>query len=138
MTWLAGSAIGAYLTPSSHGHGTHTQLLLPPCPSVMLANRPCPGCGMTTSFTWLMHGNVAEAFHAHPFGPLLYVLWTASAFACLYGYIKGKRFNTESKAANWALATLLFTFLGFGIYRFATRPYPASEWNETWSAAQTR
>src|SRR5438270_12571671 len=75
--WLAITGFGAYLHPDPSGHGTHTQLGLPPCPSVLLFNRPCPGCGLTTSFTAFIHGDLASAFHAHPLGPLLYVGITA-------------------------------------------------------------
>ena len=33
---------------------THTQLGLPPCNMVELIGKPCPACGMTTSFSLLV------------------------------------------------------------------------------------
>ena len=36
--------------------GTHTQLGMLPCNFVILTGRPCPSCGMTTSFALLVRG----------------------------------------------------------------------------------
>src|SRR5881394_3155534 len=83
--WLTVTVIGACLHPSATGHGTHEQLGLPPCPSVLLFDRPCPGCGLTTSFTAFVHGDFGFAFHAHPLGPLMYVALTTWAWLGLYG-----------------------------------------------------
>lgn len=62
LTWFASWAvitvIGAILSPEKSGHGTHQQLGLPPCPSVLFFDRPCPGCGLTTSWTALIHGHI--------------------------------------------------------------------------------
>ncbi|OGP13733.1 MAG: hypothetical protein A3I75_01915 [Deltaproteobacteria bacterium RIFCSPLOWO2_02_FULL_50_16] len=33
---------------------------------------PCPGCGLTHSFSSLSHGRFVESFRWHPLGPLLY------------------------------------------------------------------
>ena len=50
---------------------THRQLGLPPCNMVMLTGKPCPSCGMTTSFTMLMHGDVAGSIQANWVGTIL-------------------------------------------------------------------
>jgi hypothetical protein len=118
--WLFVTVVGAILTPSTRGHGTHQQLGLPPCPSVLIFNRPCPGCGLTTSFTATIHGDFAKAFSAHVFGPIFYVLFTLSALACLYGLIVQKRFNTDSKSFNWALGSLIVVYLAYSGFRFIT------------------
>ena len=55
---------------------THTQLGLPPCNMVTLIGKPCPACGMTTSFSLLMHGDVVNSARANWVGTLL-------ASACL-------------------------------------------------------
>lgn len=121
--WLAVTGIGAYLTPKPEGHGTHTELGLPPCPCVLIFGRPCPGCGLTTSFTNLIHGRFGDAFRAHPIGPILYAMFTLSAFACLYGWIKGKRFDTNSRSFNYAMGTFVALFVAFGIVRFILSPH---------------
>src|SRR5690348_8767324 len=84
--WATITVIGACLSPDPSGHGTHQQLGLPPCPSVLLFNRPCPGCGLTTSWTATIHGHFAEAFAAHPLGPILYGLLTLFAIINLMAF----------------------------------------------------
>ncbi len=119
LLWAGVTAFAIYLSPSPRGHGTHMQLGLPPCPSAMVLNRPCPGCGLTTSFTATVHGHFIGAFVAHPLGSILYILFTISALACIYGWIRVERFNTEGRDFNRALTWLIGVFLVFGIIRFA-------------------
>ena len=42
--------------------GTHEQLGLPPCGFRTLTGHPCPGCGMTTCFSLLAHGDFPAAW----------------------------------------------------------------------------
>ena len=55
LAWVGITGFGLFLTASRELHGTHQQLGLPPCPSVAFFDRPCFGCGMTTSITSLLH-----------------------------------------------------------------------------------
>ena len=71
--------LAAWFQPSSDGHGTHTQLGLPPCGWVVGLGIPCPSCGMTTSFAHAADGNALGAFKAQPAGALL-ALGTAFVF----------------------------------------------------------
>ena len=121
--WAFVTGIGAFLTPDKSGHGTHQQLGLPPCPSVLLFDRPCPGCGLTTSWTAFIHGNFAEAFHAHPLGPPMYLLFTFTALMGLYGYVRGARFATDSKEFTRITAVAVTIFLTFGVVRMAITPH---------------
>ncbi len=50
---------------------THTQLGLPKCSSVQMFGRPCPACGMTTSFALLTHGDVVNSMRANWVGTLM-------------------------------------------------------------------
>jgi hypothetical protein len=52
---------------------THQKLGLPPCNFRVITGIPCPSCGMTTSFTWLMHGRVDYSLQANAVGTLLAV-----------------------------------------------------------------
>ncbi len=115
--WVAVTSVGIYLSPSASGHGTHTQLGLPPCPSVFLFGRPCPGCGMTTSWTQTIHGHFSAAFAAHPFGPITYLLFTLAALMAMYGFVRRLRFSIDGPRTNFALIVLLVCFLSFGIVR---------------------
>ena len=74
--------IAATLTPNPAGFGTHRQIRLPilgtdpggglpACTFKVLFDRPCPSCGMTTSWSWLMHGNLWAAAQANIAGLLL-------------------------------------------------------------------
>lgn len=50
---------------------THRQLGLPRCNSVEYFGKPCPACGMTTSFALLVHGDVANSLKANWVGTVL-------------------------------------------------------------------
>ncbi len=63
--------IAAWLRPSPLGLGTHQQLGLPPCTMRMVFHLRCPSCGMTTSWSHLMHGNVLGSLKANTGGALL-------------------------------------------------------------------
>ena len=66
--------LSAWLHPDGRGFGTHQQLGLPPCSFEAVTRVPCPGCGLTTSFTNMAHLHVVDAFRAHLMGPLLFLL----------------------------------------------------------------
>ncbi len=116
--WIVITAIGIFLSPSPNGHGTHQQLGLPPCPSVLLFDKPCPGCGLTTSWTATIHGQLATAFTAHPLGPLLYLGLTFAAIMNLWAYFKGYRIDTSGRKWMFGIVTGAILFFGYGIGRF--------------------
>lgn len=77
--WLflftAGGAVlvtAMVVSPDPVGHGTHTQLGLPPCGFLLATGLPCPGCGLTTAFAHMIRLQVGGAFDANPFGVLLF------------------------------------------------------------------
>jgi hypothetical protein len=118
LVFLAMVVVAYFLRPSPNGHGTHTQLGLPPCPSVLLFSRPCPGCGMTTCFAYMAQGQVLEAFRVHALGPILFLAWAASALAAGYGALRGRKLDTSSRAFNWAMALFAVAFFIYGGVRF--------------------
>lgn len=85
---LAVLITAAMLTPSSAGHGTHTQLGLPPCGFLVYTGYPCPGCGLTTSFSHMVRLEVLGAFGANPFGILLFLCTAAMIPIALYGLVR--------------------------------------------------
>lgn len=121
VAWAAVTAIGILLTPHPDGHGTHRQLGLPPCPSVLLFQRPCPGCGLTTSWTQLLHGNLDASLRANPFGPLLYLAFTVGAFVSVWAWA-GKRYLVYHRSFNIALGGFVAVFLAASIWRFLDPP----------------
>ncbi len=59
------------LEPDPRGFGTHEQLGLSPCAFKATTGRPCPTCGMTTSFAWSVRGRPDRSWRANPAGSLL-------------------------------------------------------------------
>jgi len=106
------------LRPSESGHGTHTQLGMPPCGSVVLFHRPCPGCGLTTSVASTLHGNLSFAFKANVFGPVFYALFTALTFLGLAAWVLKKKMDIGTRPMTVLLVSLLAAYLVFGIVRF--------------------
>jgi hypothetical protein len=117
------------LEPDPRGFGTHLRLGLWPCAIATLTGRPCPTCGMTTSFAWFTRGDLRQAWRANPAGCLLAVgsgpaiVWLIAA--ALRGAPPGFR-SLETPILGTALivATLC---LGFWLVRIAGNPRPPGE-----------
>ena len=74
---------------------THTQLGLKPCSVVVLTGKPCPACGMTTSFALTVRADLANAARANWVGlglcltVIALVPWAvASAWRGRYYFVK--------------------------------------------------
>jgi hypothetical protein len=96
----------ATLTPNPVGHGTHTQLGLPPCGFFVVTGYPCPGCGLTTSFAYMAHFDPVGAAFANPFGVMLFLVSFATAIVALLGMVRGWpviRTLDALKADRWAM-----------------------------------
>lgn len=79
----------AMLTPNPAGHGTHTQLGLPPCGFLVFTGYPCPGCGLTTSFAYMVRVNLLGAWLANPFGIVLFLCTFAMIPLAAVGFVRG-------------------------------------------------
>ncbi|MFM2014026.1 MAG: hypothetical protein RLZZ396_2810 [Planctomycetota bacterium] len=88
---LCGLGIAAWLSPDPSGHGTHRQLGLPPCSSVLALGIKCPACGMTTSWALMIEGRIAEALVANVGGSLLFLVAFVSIPWLLWILWSGKR-----------------------------------------------
>jgi hypothetical protein len=100
----------ARLEPDRHGYGTHQQLGLPPCTSIVLFGCRCPACGMTTSWAHLLHGNVRAALAANVAGACLAVVTAVAVLWLGAGAIGGRWLWTpnvnQAAAVALAIATL--------------------------------
>lgn len=77
--------IAALLTPDASGLGTHRQILhLAPCSFVLTSGLPCPTCGMTTAFAWVMHGHPLTALIVQPAGAIFCLATIGLLFFSLY------------------------------------------------------
>lgn len=84
--------ISACLRPENRGYGTHQQLGLPPCTFMTLFGRPCPSCGMTTSWARLMHAQPLRAVQTNAGGALLAIVALVSAPWMLASSVTGRWF----------------------------------------------
>jgi hypothetical protein len=69
---------------------THTQLGLPPCNFVVVAGKPCPSCGMTTSFALLVRGDVLGSLRANWVGSMICTLWAGTLLWSAASAVRGK------------------------------------------------
>lgn len=104
----------AWLTPSPHGHGTHTQLGLPPCGFLLFTGYPCPGCGLTTAFSHMIRFEVVGAWMANPFGIALFLASAAFIPFSALGFVRGwgvvaalDRMHAEKVAIVLALLSVM-------------------------------
>jgi len=90
LGWIAVFAIAIWLNPyrddgQARTMETHRQMGLPPCTFKVISGLPCPSCGMTTSFSLLMHGDLWHSLQANAVGTLLalvglaYVPWSLAS-----------------------------------------------------------
>ncbi len=113
--WTAPLAViltATTLTPSSEGHGTHTQLGLPPCGFLMSTGLPCPGCGLTTSFSHMVRFEWTGAAMANPFGVALFLVCAFSIPISFMAMVRGlpvmptlERFHFEKVVVLLALCS---------------------------------
>lgn len=115
---LALLIVAARLEPNPTGLGTHQQLGLPACTARQWWGVRCPSCGMTTSWSHLMRGNVAAAVRANCGGALLAVLALIGGPWLVVSGVWGRWFfGAPQETASLALgfATLIVTLIDWSI-----------------------
>lgn len=71
---IMGFGVAIQMKPDSRGFGTHQQLGFAPC---VIRNRfsfPCPSCGMTTSFSHFVRGEIRQSAQANTSGLVLAIV----------------------------------------------------------------
>ena len=71
---------------------------------LQLIGKPCPSCGMTTSFSLLMHGDPVNSVRANWAGTVLALVWLALIPWSVVSAVRGKYLFVRS---GEALATVL-------------------------------
>ena len=96
LTWLVLMGLPLFVvitaftvSPDPAGHGTHTQLGLPPCGFLVTTGLPCPGCGLTTSFAHMVRLQVVGAARANPFGIALFLVTFFTIPVAAIGLVRG-------------------------------------------------
>lgn len=87
---LAPLIIASMLRPSPDGYGSHQELGLAPCQFMQRTGLPCPSCGMTTSWTWFVRGNLQASFYTQPMGMVLAALAAGCFWIALYCALTGR------------------------------------------------
>lgn len=109
--------IAGLLRPEPRGHGTHEQLGLPPCTFLTLFDMPCPSCGMTTSWSLLMHGQVAQAVRTNFGGVLLAIVAALAGVGFLLSAALGRWIVKPPSELTLLIAGLIwlsFTLVDWG------------------------
>ncbi|HEX4793477.1 MAG TPA: DUF2752 domain-containing protein [Humisphaera sp.] len=90
MICLAVLLTAAHLPPSPSGVATHRGLGLAECGLLARTGIPCFSCGMTTSFSWFVRGNLLASFYVQPMGCLLALLTCCTVWIGSYIAITGR------------------------------------------------
>ena len=115
---LALLAVAAFLRPDPRGLGTHQQFGLPPCTFRFFFGRPCPTCGMTTSWAHLVRGQLIGALRASVGGTLLGALAVVGVPWLVVSAARGRWLGwaPNGTTVGWvASAILLVTLIDWGI-----------------------
>lgn len=78
------------LPPSPTGVGTHESFGLPSCQLLARTGVVCPSCGMTTSFSHLVRGNLLASFYVQPMGATLGIMAAATFWVGFYIALSAK------------------------------------------------
>jgi hypothetical protein len=109
--------IARWLDPYDNGKPrrleTHLQLGLPPCNFRMMTGLPCPSCGMTTSFAFLVRGDLGNSLRANAVGTLLALFSLAFIPWSLISAVRGQTLFLVSleRALTWVVIVFLTLML---------------------------
>lgn len=88
------------------------------CPFRRLTGLPCPGCGLTRSWTYLMHGRWHDALWANPFGPVLIAFVLGLAWVVVRNRVQGRPAPQLDRILRHPAAIVVWTiWLAFAVVR---------------------
>jgi hypothetical protein len=121
LALMAVFAVAIWLNPynddgSPRRMATHQNMGLPPCTFYASTGLPCPSCGMTTSFSLLMHGDVANSLRANAVGTLLAVFCLVLIPWCLVSAVCRRTLFLHS--VERALTGVVLVFLSLMLLRW--------------------
>ncbi len=93
--------------------GTHQQLGMPPCTFLLLTKTPCPSCGLTTSMSLLVHGDIGNSLRANFVGTLSAVFGLVMIPWSLASAIKARLLGIRSceRAMTWFVAAFVILLM---------------------------
>ena len=98
---------------------THTQLGMPPCNFVVLTGKPCPSCGMTTSFALLVRGDVAASARANWVGSVICLLWAVGLVWAAASGVRGTPLFVPAGRGELVFTVLTGAVLALMLARWA-------------------
>jgi hypothetical protein len=98
---------------------THTQLGMPPCNFVVMTGKPCPACGMTTSFALLVRGDVLASLRANWVGTLIAVLWALTLVWAVVSGVRGRPLFVRPGRGEFVFSILVGAVLVLMLGRWA-------------------
>jgi hypothetical protein len=109
-------AVAGYLNPyepdgTPRQMATHTQLGLPQCNFVAMSGKPCPSCGMTTSFALLVRGDMRGSLNANWVGTMLALFWAGRLVWSLASALAGRPLLIPPGRGELALTVAVGFFL---------------------------
>ncbi len=108
VTWLG---VCAVMQPDPSSTGTHRQLGLPGCIISRVSGiERCPSCGLTTSFSHLMRGDVKRAQSVHSAGLIVFITWCLIMCYCFIVAASGINLLAYEIPALAILCTTAFVF----------------------------
>lgn len=112
---LAGLLIGLAMPPTGIGPSY--------CGMQRSMGVPCPGCGLTRSVSSVLHGQIAWAYHYHPFGLAfvagMLVLGVGALLPTRWRNPVIERLGRYDNVLGWLFLIFCAGLLLFGIYRIA-------------------
>lgn len=99
---------------------THTQLGMMPCNFVVLTGKPCPSCGMTTSFALLVRGDVMASMRANWVGSTICVLWATTLLWAVASGVAGKPLFVPPGRGELVFTAIVGVVLVLMLARWAT------------------
>lgn len=106
---LGGFVLAFCLEPAPQGYGTHQKLGLPPCTFRALVGRPCPSCGMTTSFSHFVRGEFRKSVRTNAAGCLLATFCVLQIPWCWWSVFRGRLYGiTDPERAGLVVLSSFF------------------------------
>jgi hypothetical protein len=114
--------VAAGITPSKVGHGTHTQLGMPPCGWAIYFRKPCMTCGMTTAFAHAVRLEPLEAAKAQPAGLVIAFACGVAFWALLLAGLLSWNLARPARVllSTRVLVAVCLLLLGAWAYKYAT------------------
>ncbi|MFJ9389857.1 DUF2752 domain-containing protein [Nocardioides sp. NPDC101246] len=88
------------------------------CPFRAITGLPCPGCGLTRSWVYLMHGDIGSSLASNWFGPVLILAILVLAVVAVRARISRRRPTDLDKLVRSPIILGFFgLFLAYGAVR---------------------